>query len=88
MPLLSETKKAVEEFSYVDNRTTFLLDPSRVGGALAGVNGSTISQVGPDGTKCCECVGPKDKLEKKEKTQQFKIDFENFLHNKIYVKNP
>ena len=42
--------------------------------------------------KCCECSaknsqeqrrGPDDK---KEKERKFKIDFENYLHNKVYVK--
>ena len=74
-----------EEFSYEDNRTTFLRDPSRLG--AGGFNGSSAFQQGVDGVKCCECAGPKDKLEEKEKIQLFKMEFENSLHNMIYVKN-
>lgn len=53
--------------------------------AGAGGGGAVNVQQG----KCCECTGPNDKvtLEKKEKEQQFKIEFENFLHDKIYIKD-
>jgi len=80
----SDQKKPSEDFSFQDNRTSIFFDPSR----LTGGNASATAQSGSDG-KCCECAGPnKDKLESKEKAHQYKIDFENFLHNKIYVKNP
>lgn len=87
--LPSETKKTVDEFNSVDNRTTFFFDPHRFGGSAYGsVNGSGGAQHGGNANaKCCQCTGPRDKLENKEKTHQFKIEFENFLQNKIYVKN-
>uniref|UniRef100_A0A0P5G2J5 Tyrosine-protein kinase receptor n=1 Tax=Daphnia magna TaxID=35525 RepID=A0A0P5G2J5_9CRUS len=89
--VVSETKKAVEEAS-PENRTSIFSDPTHLGmgtggnnNAGAGGGGAVNVQQG----KCCECTGPNDKvtLEKKEKEQQFKIEFENFLHDKIYIKD-
>ncbi|KAI9561263.1 putative insulin receptor [Daphnia sinensis] len=89
--VVSETKKAVEEAS-PDNRTSIFSDPTLLG---IGAGGNTNAGAGSGGAvsvqqgKCCECTGPNDKvtLEKKEKEQQFKIEFENFLHDKIYIKD-
>ena len=90
--VVSETKRPVLEETSPDNRTSIFGDPSVFGAAAEGNNnvesggGSGSSQQG----KCCQCTGTNDKvaLEKKEKEQQFKIEFENFLHDKIYIKDP
>lgn len=88
--VVTETKKTIEDNSS-DNRTSIFANPSFLGSATSennvgtdGVNGGS-AQLG----KCCECTGLNDKitLEKKEKEQQFKIEFENFLHDKIYIKD-
>ena len=85
-PTISETKKIPEETS-ADNRTSIFGDPSRFSSSSSENSGGNQGNDG-DG-KCCSCSGSNDKLvlDKKEKEQQFKIEFENVLHNKIYVKN-
>jgi insulin receptor len=90
--VVSETKKPVLEETSPDNRTSIFGDPSIFAASPEGNNnpesggGSGGAQQG----KCCQCTGTNDKvtLEKKEKEQQFKIEFENFLHDKIYIKDP
>ena len=89
--VVSETKKPVLEETSPDNRTSIFGDPSIFGMTSEGNNnletdgGTGSAQLG----KCCQCTGTNDKvtLEKKEKEQQFKIEFENFLHDKIYIKD-
>jgi insulin receptor len=89
--VVSETKKPVLEETSPDNRTSIFGDPSIFAASPEGNNnpesggGSGGAQQG----KCCQCTGTNDKvtLEKKEKEQQFKIEFENFLHDKIYIKD-
>ena len=65
-----------------DNRTSIFGDNARLMN-MVGKNSSV------DGVNCCECTGPKDKdkLQTKEKNRRYMIEFENFLQNKIYVKN-
>ena len=87
---MSEAKKPVMEETSPDNRTSISGGPSVFGVASEGNDnpenggGSGSTQQG----KCCQCTGTNDKvtLEKKEKEQQFRIEFENFLHDKIYIK--
>jgi insulin receptor len=89
--VVSETKKPVLDEISPDNRTSIFGDPSNFGVSPEGNNnlesgsGNGSAQQG----KCCQCTGTNDKvtLEKKEKEQQFKIEFENFLHDKIYIKD-
>ncbi|KAI9561261.1 putative insulin receptor [Daphnia sinensis] len=87
--VVTETKKTVEDNSS-DNRTSIFANPSFLGIAASGNNAGTDGNGGSaQQGKCCECTGSNDKvtLEKKEKEQQFKIEFENFLHDKIYIKD-
>lgn len=82
-----DVKKNVEE-TVVDNRTSFFGDPSRFGIiANSGLSGGGPGGNNPDG-KCCSCSPANDKgaLEAKEKEQQFRIDFENVLQNRVYVR--
>ena len=65
-----------------DNQTSVFGNNARLQ-SMAGKNASD------DGVNCCDCAGPKDKdkLQSKEKNRRYMIEFENFLQNKIYVKN-
>ncbi|EFX63421.1 putative insulin receptor [Daphnia pulex] len=90
--VVSETKKPVLEETSPDNRTSIFGDPSIFAASPEGNNNpeSGGSSGSAQQGKCCQCTGTNDKvtLEKKEKEQQFKIEFENFLHDKIYIKDP
>ena len=85
--VVTDAKKVVEETS-PDNRTSIFGDISRFGGSNSGGNNGSVSS--SDG-KCCECDKPSektlDKKEKEQQQQQFRIEFENALHNRVYVKN-
>ncbi|EFX62637.1 putative insulin receptor, partial [Daphnia pulex] len=89
--VVSETKKPVLEETSPDNRTSIFGDPSIFAASPEGNNNpeSGGSSGSAQQGKCCQCTGTNDKvtLEKKEKEQQFKIEFENFLHDKIYIKD-
>ncbi|XP_046460767.1 insulin-like peptide receptor isoform X3 [Daphnia pulex] len=87
--VVSETKKPVLEETSPDNRTSIFGDPSIFAASPEGNNNPESGGGSAQQGKCCQCTGTNDKvtLEKKEKEQQFKIEFENFLHDKIYIKD-
>lgn len=85
---MTEAKKTTEE-TLPDNKTSFFGDPGRFGiGTASGGNGSASSSTDPDG-KCCQCSASGDKitLDNKENEQQFRIEIENLIQNRIFVKN-
>ena len=74
--VISETEKILEDTS-VDNRTSIFDDPSRFGSSDNGGDNEGNDANG----KCCPCSISDCKLflEKKEKEQQFNMEFENVL---------
>ncbi|GAB6018965.1 hypothetical protein CHUAL_000605 [Chamberlinius hualienensis] len=48
---------------------------------------SSISSTAiPEGGQCCSCPKPRQQLERDEAERQFEIEFENFLHNTVYIR--
>lgn len=89
---LVETKKSEREeaaLTPADNRTSIFGNSGVIGSSNVSGSGD-----GPDSKAAnqkCECANDgksKETLQEKEREQQFHIDFENFLHNKIYVRSP